>query len=74
VLAHEVRTTIDMSNQEKTIGRLIKDNARLHEDLKVLRIVWPKKIADSGKAHSSLIVEVATEAMTNRLMNVSMLN
>ncbi len=39
VLTHEVRTTIDMNNQEKIIERLIKDNARLHEDLKVLRIV-----------------------------------
>jgi len=74
VLTHEVRTTIDMSNQEKIIERLIKDNARLHEDLKVLRIVWLKKIADSEKTHSLLIVEIAIEAMTNRLMNVSMLN
>ncbi len=74
VLTHEVHTTIDMSNQEKIIERLIKDNARLHEDLKVLRIVWFKKIADSEKAHSSLIVEIAIEAMVNRLMNVSMLN
>ncbi len=74
MLTHEVRTTIDMSNQEKIIERLIKDNARLHEDLKVLRIAWLKKIADSEKTHSSLIVEIAIEAMTNRLMNVSMLN
>ncbi len=74
VLTHEVYTTIDMSNQEKIIERLIKDNARLHEDLKVLRIVWLKKIADSEKTHSSLIVEIAIEAMMNQLMNVSMLN
>ncbi len=74
VLTHEVRTTIDMSNQKKIIERLIKDNARLHEDLKVLRIVWLKKIADSEKTHSSLIVKIAIEAMMNRLMNVSMLN
>ncbi len=74
VLTHEVRTTIDTSNQKKIIERLIKDNARLHEDLKVLRIVWLKKIAESEKAHSSLIVEIAIEAMANRLMNVSMLN
>ncbi len=74
VLTHEVHTTIDMSNQEKIIERLIKDNARLHEDLKVLRIVWFKKIADSEKTHSSLIVEIAIEAMMNRLMNMSMLN
>jgi len=39
VLTHKVHTTIDMSNQKKIIERLIKDNARLHEDLKVLRIV-----------------------------------
>ncbi len=74
MLTHEVRTTIDMSNQEKIIERLIKDNARLHEDLKVLRIVWLKKIADSEKTHSLLIVKIMIEAMTNQLMNVSMLN
>ncbi len=74
VLTHEVCTTIDMSNQEKIIERLIKDNARLHEDLKVLRIVWLKKIADSEKIHLSLIVEIAIKAMMNRLMNISMLN
>ncbi len=74
VLTHEVHTTIDINNQEKIIERLIKDNARLHEDLKVLRIVWLKKIANSEKTYSSLIVEIAIEAMTNRLMNVSMLN
>jgi hypothetical protein len=54
-----------MSNQEKTIERLIKDNARLHEDLEVLRIAWPKKVADSGKTHSSLIVEIAIKVMMN---------
>ena len=53
---------------------MIKDNARLHEDLKVLRIVWLKKIANSEKIHSSLIVEIAIEAMMNQLMNMSMLN
>ena len=74
MLTHEVCTTIDMNNQEKIIERLIKDNAKLHEDLKVLRIVWLKKIADSEKTHSSLIVEIMIKAMMNRLMNVSMLN
>ncbi len=74
VLAHEIRTTIDTSNQKKIIERLIKNNARLHEDLKVLRIVWFKKMIESEKIHSSLIVEIAIEAMMNQLMNVSMLN
>ncbi len=74
MLTHEIHTTIDMNNQKKIIERLIKDNARLHEDLKVLRIVWLKKIADSEKTHSSLIVKIAIEAMMNWLMNMSMLN
>jgi len=74
MLTHEVCTTIDMSNQEKIIERLIKNNVRLHEDLKVLRIVWLKKVADSEKTHSLLIVKIMIEAMMNQLMNMSMLN
>jgi len=74
MLTHEVCTTIDMSNQEKIIERLIKDNARLHENLKVLRIVWLKKITDSEKTYSSLIIKITIKAMMNQLMNVSMLN
>ncbi len=74
VLTHEVCITINMNNQKKIIERLIKDNVKLHEDLKVLRIIWLKKIAKSEKTHSSLIVEIATEVMINQLMNMSMLN
>ncbi len=74
MLTHEVHITIDMNNQKKIIEKLIKDNMRLHEDLKVLRIVWLKKIADSEKTYSLFIVKIAIEAMMNRLMNVNMLN
>jgi len=74
MLTHEIHTTIDMNNQKKIIEKLIKNNARLHEDLKVLRIVWLKKIADSEKTHLSLIVKITIEAMMNQLMNMSMLN
>ena len=74
MLTHEVCTTINMNNQKKIIERLIKDNVRFHEDLKVLRIVWLKKIAKSKKTHSSLIIEITIEAMINWLMNISMLN
>ncbi len=59
---------------EKIIERLIKDNTRLHEDLKVLRIVWLKKIAKSEKTHLLLIIKIMIEAMTNQLMNMSILN
>ncbi len=74
VLTHEVHITIDMNNQKKIIEKLIKNNVRLHEDLKVLRIVWLKKIAKSEKIDSLLIVKIAIKAMMNQLKNISMLN
>ncbi len=74
VLAHEIHITIDTSNQEVIIKRLIKDNVRLHENLKILRIIWFKKVVKSEKIHSSLIVKITIKAMMNQLMNESMLN
>jgi len=74
MLTYEVCIIINMNNQKKIIERLIKDNVRLHEDLKVLRIVWLKKITKSEKIHSSLVIEIMIEAMMNQLMNMSMLN
>ncbi len=74
VLAHEIHITIDTSNQKVIIKRLVKDNVRLHENLKILRIVWLKKVVESEKIHLSLIVEIAIKAMINQLMNESMLN
>jgi len=74
VLAHEVCIIIDTSNQKVIIKRLVKDNIRLHKNLKILRIVWLKKVVESEKIHSSLIVEIAIKAMMNRLMNENMLN
>jgi len=74
VLAHEIHITINTSNQKVIIKRLIKDNVRLHENLKILRIVWLKKVVKSEKIHLLLIVKIAIEAMINRLMNESMLD
>ena len=74
MLTHEVHTTIDMSNQKKIFERLMKNNTKLHEDLKILRIVWLKKIVKSEKIHSLLIVKIIIKAMINQLMNMSMLN
>ena len=74
VLTYEMRTTININNQKKVIRKLIKNNARLHENLKILRIVWLKKVIKSEKTHSSLIVKIAIEAMMNWLMNMNMLN
>ncbi len=74
VLTHEMCTTINMNNQKKMIKKLIKNNVRLHENLKILRIVWLKKVIKSENTHSLLIMKMTIEAMINQLMNVSMLN
>ena len=74
MLTHEMHTTININNQKKVIRKLIKNNVRLHENLKILRIVWLKKVAKSEKTHSSLIIKIAIETMMNQLMNMSMLN
>ncbi len=74
VLAHEIHITIDTSNQKVIIKRLIKDNVRLHKNLKILRIIWLKKVIKSEKIYSSFIIEIVIKAMMNWLMNESMLN
>ncbi len=74
ILAHDVHITLNTSNQKTITKRLVKNNARLHEDLEMLRIAWLKKIVESEKTHSSLIVEITIETMMNRLLDVDMLN
>ncbi len=74
ILAHDVHITLNISNQKMIIKRLVKNNARLHEDLEMLRIAWLKKIVESEKTHLSLIVEIAIETMMNQLLDVNMLN
>ncbi len=74
MLIYEVHIIINMNNQKKIIERLIKNNARFYKDLKVLRIVWFKKIVKSEKIHSLFIIKIMIEAIMNWLMNMSMLN
>ena len=37
----------------------------------MLRVAWLKKVIESNKAFSSLIVKVASESIANRLLNYS---
>ncbi len=74
ILAHDVHITLNTSNQKMIIKRLIKNNAKLHENLKMLKIAWLKKIVKSEKIYSLLIVEIAIKTMMNWLLNVDMLN
>ncbi len=65
ILAHDVHITLNTSNQKMIIKRLIKNNIRLHENLKMLRIAWFKKIVKSEKTYSSLIIKIAIKMMIN---------
>ncbi len=74
ILAHDVCIILNTSNQKMIIKRLIKNNMKLHEDLKMLRIAWLKKIVESEKIHSLLIVKIVIKTMMNWLLNINMLN
>ncbi len=74
ILAHDVHIILNTSNQKMNIKKLIKNNARLYEDLKMLRIAWLKKIVESEKIHSLLIVKIMIKTMINWLLNINMLN
>ena len=74
ILAHDVHITLNTSNQKMIIKRLIKNNVRLHKDLEMLRIAWLKKIVESEKTHSLLIIKIAIKTMMNWLLDVDMLN
>jgi len=74
ILTHDIHIILNTSNQKMIIKRLMKDNARLHEDLKMLRIAWLKKIVESEKTHSLLIIKIVIKTMMNWLLNMSMLD
>ncbi len=74
ILTHDVHITLNTSNQKMIIKRLMKDNAKLYKDLKMLRIAWFKKIVKSEKTYLSLIVKIAIKMIMNWLLNMNMLN
>ncbi len=65
ILTYDVCITLNTSNQKTIIKRLMKNNARLHEDLKMLKIAWFKKIVESEKIHLLLIVKIVIKMMMN---------
>ncbi len=74
ILMHDVCITLNINNQKTIIKKLMKNNTKFHDDLKMLRIIWLKKIIESKKIHSSLIIKIMIKMMINQLLNISMLN
>lgn len=58
ILTHDVCITLNTRNQKDVIKRLKMNNAKFHEDLKMLKLTWFKKIIKSEKIHLSLIVKI----------------
>ncbi len=75
VLTHDVRmSNVNTFNQQKIINQIVKQNNSLHKDLNIVRIVWTKKTERLRKEHFSLIIELVSFEMTNRLIKNDLLN
>ncbi len=75
VLAHDVRlSSVNTLNQKTTIEKIVRQNSTLHKNLDILRITWTKKITNQRKKFFSLIIEIVSSEMTNRLIKEELLN
>ena len=70
VRANRIRVeNIKVANQSTAIAYLQAANARLHPDLKIIKVAWSVKVIREKKAYSTLHMEVATAEMANRLIS-----
>ena len=70
VYTHGVRVVnVNTAEQDMAIRKITEQNKRLHPTLEITRLAWPKQVAESGKSYSSIIIEVATAEMANRLID-----
>jgi hypothetical protein len=75
VLTHDVRlSSINTLNQKATIEKIVKQNSTLHKNLNILRVTWTKKVINQRKKYFSLIIEIISSEMTNRLIKKELLN
>ncbi len=75
VLAHHVRmSNVNTFNQQKAINQIVKQNSSLLKNLNIVRVIWTKKIERLRKKHFSLIIELVSSEMTNKLIKDDLLN
>lgn len=75
VLAHGIKVdSYDTTKQAEIIGKLLGQNRILHNDLQILKIAWPINAIKNKKIRSSLIIEVGTPAMANRLVREGLID
>ena len=70
VWAHGVKmANVDTTNQGKAIESLLAQNKSMHPDLRITRVAWTNSAVIAKKEHSSLIIEVPSPEMGNRLLS-----
>lgn len=75
VLAHGIKIdSYDTTKQAEIIGKVLSQNRSLHKELQVIKIARPINAIRSKKLRSSLMIEVATPAMANRLVRAGLID
>ncbi len=76
IMIHDVKmTSINTQNQQTTIKHIVKQNASMHSNLKITRVIWSKRAKIiSNKKYFSLIMKIYNAATINRLIKKKLLN
>jgi hypothetical protein len=76
IMIHDVKMTlINTQNQQTTIKHIVQQNASMHSNLKITRVIWTKRTKIiSSKKYFSLIMKMYNVATINRLIKEKLLN
>jgi len=73
VMVHGVKkAAVDTTNEQGAREALMQHNRTLHPGLRVCRVAWPKSAQLSGKTYGSMIVELASAAEANAVIEKGM--
>lgn len=69
IRAHGVRIQgVDPSKQEEALATIREANKRLHPDLDIIRVAWPKRALQGQKRYGSLIIEMGSIKAANKVI------
>ncbi len=76
VMIHDVKmTSINTQNQQTTIKHIVRQNAFMHSNLKIARVIWSKRAKIiSSKKYFLLIMKIYNAATIKRLIKEKLLN
>jgi hypothetical protein len=70
VLVHGVKVSrINTADQKRAVELLQEQNTKLHGNLRIARVSWPRGIYGSGKVYSSLTIFLASPEAANQVIN-----